>query len=138
MPKGTHNSTLPGCGFHHISIQTVDFDAALRFYRDTLGMREHQPFEVGGRRFVLLDCGDGSFVELQEPEGGTPIPSETVPLAHFALAAADTRAAVEMVRQAGCPITMEPKQVNLGGKLQAVVSFFTGPNGESVELFQEL
>jgi glyoxylase I family protein len=138
MPKGTNNSTIPGCGFHHISIQTPDFEAALRFYRDGLGMSEHVKFEIGGRRFVLLDCGDGSYLELQEPDPSADALSGRATLAHFALAVSDLPSALDKARLAGCEITMQPKQVNLGGNLPAMVAFFTGPNGESVELFQEM
>ena len=34
------------------------------------------------------------------------------------------------------PVTVEPKEVRLN-TLPATVAFFTGPSGESVELFQE-
>jgi len=138
MAKGTLNSTIAGCGFHHISIYAPNFDHALQFYRDVLGMREHLQFLIGERRFVLLDCGDGSFIELQEPEQSSSGEAAVTPLAHFALAVDDVNFVLDKARQAGSAVTMEPKQINLGGKCPAVVAFFTGPSGESVELFQEL
>jgi catechol 2,3-dioxygenase-like lactoylglutathione lyase family enzyme len=136
MPTGVKNSTIPGCGFHHISIQTQNMSESLHFYRDILGMRVRLEFNVSGRPFALLDIGDGSYVELQapKPDTGEPIPGN--PLVHFALAASNVRAAIEKVRQAGYPVTVEPKDVQLN-TLSASVAFFTGPSGESVELFQE-
>lgn len=135
MPQGTQNQTIPGCGFHHISIQTQNYDAALRFYRDVLGMSLKCTFDVGGRPFALLDMGDGSYVELQAPkaEAGGQVGNVLV---HFALATSDVRAAIEKVRAAGCTVTVEPKHVMLD-TMPAVVAFFNGPSGESVELFQE-
>jgi hypothetical protein len=38
MPIGTTNQKIPGCGSHHIAVQTRDWKASLRFYRDVLGM----------------------------------------------------------------------------------------------------
>ncbi len=140
MPAGTRNALIPGCGFHHISIQTLDLDASIDFYCRVLGMQMRLEFEVNGRRLALLDCGDGSYVELQAPrsDSGALHPADNpAPLVHFALASRDTRAAIERARQAGCTVTVEPREVNLAGQLPAVVAFFTGPNGETVEFFQE-
>ena len=136
MAYGTKNSTTPGCGFHHISIQTQTYDESMHLYRDVLGMQVRLETTLGVRRFALLDMGDGSYVELQmnpEKEGAL---SPGNPLVHFALATHDVRGVTEKLRAAGYPITMEPKDIQLG-TLPASVAFFTGPSGESVELFQE-
>jgi catechol 2,3-dioxygenase-like lactoylglutathione lyase family enzyme len=136
MPLGTHNPLLPGCGFHHISIQTDAIDESIRFYRDVLGMRLALEFTAGERRFALLDLGDGGYIELQVRPAGAPPVSPGYPLVHFALATSDARGAIEKVRASGYPVTVEPKEVRLN-TLPATVAFFTGPSGESVELFQE-
>jgi catechol 2,3-dioxygenase-like lactoylglutathione lyase family enzyme len=136
MPTGAKNTTIPGCGFHHISIQTENIDESIRFYRDALGMTIKLEFNIGGRRCALLDIGDGSYIELQVKPPSAPAPTAPGALVHFALATRDTRAALEMARLAGCPVTGEPKEVMLN-HLPAIVAFFTGPSGESVELFQE-
>ncbi len=136
MPIGVKNRVLPGCGFHHISIQTANIDDSIRFYRDALGMTLAMEFLAGGRRFALLDIGDGSFIELQVRPANVPATGAGGALAHFALATRDTRAAIERARQAGYPVTSEPREVMLNN-LPATVAFFTGPSGESVELFQE-
>ena len=148
MPAGTHNTLIPGCGLHHISIQTVDYAESVRFYRDVLGMPLRLAFNAGGRPFALLDMGDGSYIELQAPQvgGEAPFPPDSPAgarsaspagaLAHFALATSDVRAVIEKVRAAGCVVTTEPKEVMLH-TLPATVAFFNGPSGESVELFQE-
>jgi catechol 2,3-dioxygenase-like lactoylglutathione lyase family enzyme len=136
MSYGTKNTTTPGCGFHHISIQTQTYDESMHLYRDILGMQVRLETNLGARRLALLDMGDGSYVELQwNPEKDGPLAPGN-PLAHFALATHDVRGVIEKLRAAGYPITMEPKDVQLG-TLPASVAFFTGPSGESVELFQE-
>jgi catechol 2,3-dioxygenase-like lactoylglutathione lyase family enzyme len=138
MPIGTANRQIPGCGAHHIAIQTKDWDASLRLYRDVLGMLVVAEFGTPERRILLLDIGDGSHIELFAPRPTSADSASSAgpsPLTHIALTAADTRQAIEHVRQAGYEVTVEPKDVQLG-PIQATIAFFNGPNGESIEFFQ--
>jgi catechol 2,3-dioxygenase-like lactoylglutathione lyase family enzyme len=138
MPIGTGNTTVPGCGLHHISVQARDWEASLRFYRDVLGMKPVVEFEVRGRTMALLDVGDGSHIELCAPLPDTPAPGSPAandPILHIALATTDTRAALEHVRRAGYAVTVEPRDVDLSGLL-VTVAFCKGPNGELIEFFQ--
>jgi catechol 2,3-dioxygenase-like lactoylglutathione lyase family enzyme len=138
MPTGTKNSQLPGCGLHHLSLQTGDLHRSEIFYRDILGMKPVMDFLVGGRKFVMLDIGDGCFLELQAPREGVQAGSSpSGPLAHFALRVEDVVSAAEIIRKAGYAITVEPKDVMLN-TLPARVAFACGPDGESIELFQEI
>lgn len=123
-------------GIHHISVHTADLDASLRLYRDLLGMTVVNEFGTPERRILLLDSGDGSHIELTAPASAPAhTPTAEAPLLHIALRSADVRGAVERVRNAGYAITVEPKDVQLGPQ-RAVIAFFTGPSGESIELFQ--
>jgi catechol 2,3-dioxygenase-like lactoylglutathione lyase family enzyme len=138
MPVGTKNTTIPGCGTHHIAIQTRDLGESLKLYRNVLGMTVAAEFGTPERKIMLLDAGDGSHIELFEPTSETPGSGSAAPndpVLHFALATTDTRAATEIVRQAGYTITVEPKDVDLN-QIQATIAFFVGPNGEVIELFQ--
>jgi glyoxylase I family protein len=138
MPVGTKNSVIRGCGAHHIAVQTRDWEASLKLYRDVLGMAIVAEFGSPERKIVLLDMGDGSHMEIFQPKAGTPAPGSPAPndpVMHFALATTDTKAATAHVRQAGYEITVEPKTVDLG-KLTVTIAFFNGPNGESIEFFQ--
>ena len=136
MPIGTTNQRIPGCGAHHIALQTHDWNASLRLYRDVLGMQIVAEFGPPERRILFLDLGDGSHMELFAPQPSTADqPAASNVLTHIALATTDTRGATEQVRQAGYPITVEPKDVQLG-PIAATIAFFTGPNGETIEFFQ--
>ena len=138
MPIGTKNTVIQGCGLHHISIQTRDWDASLRLYRDTLGMELVAEFGTPERPIVLLDMGDGSHVELFAPNDNTPAaggPAANYPIVHFGLATIDTHASIEHIRQSGYRVTSEPKMVELSG-MQVIFAFFEGPNGEEIEFFQ--
>ena len=94
-------------------------------------------FGTPERKIVLLDIGDGSYIELFQPTTSTPAlgsPAANDPTTHIALTASDTRAATAHVR-AGYLVTVEPKEVRLD-TINAVISFFVGPNGEVIEFFQ--
>ncbi|MEE3257708.1 MAG: VOC family protein [Candidatus Latescibacterota bacterium] len=138
MPLGDKNAIIAGCGMHHVAVQTRDWEASLRLYRDVLGMKIVAEFGSPERQIMLLDTGDGSHVELFAPTAESPADgneSPNDPVTHFALAAADARAAAEHVRTAGYEITVEPKDVDLGS-LSVTTAFFKGPCGEVVEFFQ--
>ena len=138
MPVGTKNNIIPGGGCHHIAVQTRDWDASMKLYRDVLGMPVVAEFGPPERKILLLDMGDGSYMELFQPTAKTPAPGAAAPndpVTHFALATTDTKAATEHVRQAGYEITVEPQTLNLG-PLTVTIAFFNGPNGESIEFFQ--
>ncbi len=139
MPVGTKNSVIQGGGLHHIAVQARDWEESLRFYRDLLGMEVVLEFGSEARKIILLDVGDGSHIELFQPKADTPAagsPAPNDPVIHFALTTTDLHAAVERVRQAGCEITVEPKDVILAGKVSVSIAFFLGPNGEVIEFFQ--
>ena len=138
MPIGNTNTQIPGCGTHHIAVQTSDWDAALRLYQDVLGMPVIARFGTPEREIILVDTGDGSHIELFQPTAGPPktrATSQDDTIFHFALAATDARAAIERVRAAGYEVTVEPKDVKLD-TLDVTVAFFKGPNGEVIEFFE--
>ena len=138
MPIGEDNSMIPGCGCHHIAIQTYDWESSLSLYRDVLGMEKVAEFDSDGRKVILLNMGDGSHVELFEPKSDLSNLNEEIgrgPIIHFAIATTDTRASIERVRLAGYEVTVEPKEVRLDS-LDVTIAFFCGPNGETIEFFQ--
>lgn len=140
MPIGSKNRVIAGCGMHHVALQTRDWEASLRLYREVLGMSVAAEFGTPERKVVLLDMGDGSHMELFQPTEKTPKMGEAAPhdpFTHVALATSDARASIEHIRQAGYKVTVEPRDVALG-TLRATIAFFLGPSGETIELFQVL
>lgn len=138
MPVGNKNALIAGGGCHHIAVQTRDWEASLRLYRDVLGMPVVAQFGSPERKVWLLDMGDGSHIELFQPKADTPAagsPAPNDPVTHFALTTTDTRSATERVRAAGYAITVEPKELKLGD-MEVTIAFFLGPNGEFIEFFQ--
>jgi len=136
MTKHSKNTKIKGCRFHHISITTHKFEESIAFYRDLLGMDVVKEMQLGERRLIQLDIGDGMLVELSDP---TPefkdLHPAAVPLNHIGLAVDDVRAAVALVRSAGYPVTVEPRELASGDTIMRL-AFVKGPNDESIEFMQ--
>lgn len=130
------NKMLGGGGFHHVAIRVSDFDASVKFYTQTLGFRPATGWGEGDKRAVMLDTGDGNYLEVFA--GGTTEPKPEGTILHIAFRTADVDAAIARVRSAGMEITTEPKSVEIPSQppLPIRLAFFKGPDGEVVELFQ--
>ena len=128
-----NNAKLGGGGFHHVALRAYDFDASVRFYTEVLGFRERVRWGEGNGRAIMLDTGDGNYLELFA--GGTEGAKPEGAYLHLAFRSDDVDAATELARSAGCEITVEPKAAVLGG-IPVRISFFKGPDGEIIELFQ--
>ena len=132
------NQTIIGSGFHHVAISTHNFEASLRFYCEGLGFQQKVAWGEKPGRAVMLDTGDGNYVEVFERDGVPPERSGEPNILHFALRCADCETATETARAAGATVTMEPKvpDVFTGMGLKTKISFVLGPDGEIVEFFE--
>ena len=131
------NKALGGGGFHHLAMKVHDFDASVRFYTEALGFAEKVSWGEGDGRAVMLDTGDGNYLEIFA--GGTNEPKPEGAILHFALRTTDTDAAIERVRAAGAEVTVEPKDVNIQSRPHNTpvrLAFCKGPDGEIIEFFQ--
>jgi glyoxylase I family protein len=138
----------------HVGIVVADMEQALRFWRDTLGLRvqadadEHGPFletvlaEPGVRvRTVKLAAGEGpTLVELLQfaraGDGAVDLEDLHRPgPTHVALTVADVDALQEPLRDAGARFWSTP-QVSADGR--AKVAFCAAPDGVMLELVEPL
>lgn len=123
-------------GFHHVAIPSLDFDASVRFYLDVLGMTTKITWGEKPARAIMIDSGDGNYVEIFERAAAS---REEGAILHFALRTDDCAAMLEKVRSAGMEVTMETKALDIPSSIGPVpvrIAFFKGPSGEIVELFQ--
>ncbi|XEC94911.1 VOC family protein [Paenibacillus tarimensis] len=127
------NTKIGGGGFHHIAIRVYDFDASVRFYTEVLGFTERVRWGEGNSRAMMLDTGDGNYLEIFA--GGAEGAKPEGAYLHLALRSDDVDGALEIARGAGMEVTVEPKDVVLGG-IPVRIAFFKGPDGEIIELFQ--
>ena len=133
----TQSSPTTGLGFHHISITTHKMDESLDFYQNVLGMSIAADLQLGERRLVQLNIGDGALVEVCDPTPETKdAASAPLPLNHFGLSTDDLDGTLARVRAAGLRVTIEPRDLN-AGSMHGRLAFIEGPNGESIE-FMEL
>ena len=120
-------------------VETDDVDAALRFYRDVLGMPEQAAFATeGDDRVAILHAGVAT-IEIASPaharaidevEGAPHVPGAL----RIALEVDDTEQTVAAVQDAGTEMLAPPTRTpfrSLNARVQ-------GPAGWQVTFFQEL
>ena len=132
------NSTLGGGGFHHVAVKVHDYEAAVKFYT-AIGMTPSLEWGEGETRGVMLDAGDGNYVEVFA--GGEPGPKPTwgegAAVIHFCIRTDDVDAATKAAAAAGGTVTREPSDVTIGNaggrQVKTRLSFVQAPGGEVVE-----
>lgn len=135
-----HNPVLGGGGIHHVALKTRNWDASLAFYKEVLGFSEKITWAYpDGKRAGMFDTGGGSYLEIFENHTDTP--KDDAVLMHIAIRAIDVNAVIKRVRESGCKVTVEPKDVTIqttngAGPVPVRLAFFEGPNREIWELFQ--
>jgi glyoxylase I family protein len=133
------NAILGGGGFHHVCVKTRDWDATLRFYQETLGCTVKLAWRAAPQRAVMLDAGDGNYLEVFEDLAYTGATNGAV--YHFAFRTTRLDDVAARVRAAGYKLTVEPRDVTIpttngAGPVPVRIFFCDGPNGESIEFFQ--
>ena len=120
-------------------IQADDFEAAVAFYRDALGLTEEAAFEgAGDARVMILDAGRATL-EIANPAQVRMIDgieAEGRPSARMRVAfeVADAQTATDGLVDAGATLIASPRETpwrSLNSRLDA-------PGGLQITLFQEL
>ena len=131
------NRKIKGCGFHHVSMSVKDLDKSRKFYSEGLGFIERFSWGKNPKRTILMDTGDGNYFEISQ---GDPNHSYAEGVfRHLALRVDECKVAIELARNAGAEITVEPRDVTLSSDppMQIRIAFFKGPDGELIELFED-
>ena len=120
-----------------VCVTAEDYDEALRFYRDVLGLEEVAAFSGRGR-VTILEAGRATL-ELLEPEHAEFVDEVEVGrrvAGHVRLAfeVGDAREATERLSAAGASVIAEPT-VTPWNSLNARLE---GPAGLQLTLFEEL
>lgn len=120
-------------------VEVDDFDAAVRFYRDVLGLVDDEAFEgEGDARIALLQAGRATLeiinsaqkVMIDEVEaGGNPSPRIRV-----AFEVDDTESVTKTLTEAGAELVAEPTLT----PWQSLNSRLNAPGGLQLTIFQEL
>ena len=131
------NPKIAGCGFHHIAIRTSDWDKSIAFYCDGLGFAPKISWGEVPKRAVMLDTGDGNYLEIFERDEAPTLSGEPN-LLHLCLRTDSCTRATETARSAGAIVTVEPKVPDVFTQLglKTKIAFVQGPDGEIVEFFE--
>ncbi|MCX7865267.1 MAG: VOC family protein [Novosphingobium sp.] len=146
--------------FSHLAIGVSDMDAALAFWRDTIGLEVSKDViedfrEIPGfstyRRGVYLRWAQGddeAFLVLDQTLGdhgdrGRPKELFTIGMHHFGFWVDDTDAIVKRAREAGYAVVIEPrtgdsKDYGEEGGRAIRTAFIRDPDGNIVQLDQRL
>jgi glyoxylase I family protein len=124
-------------GIHHIAILTDDYEKSKRFYTGILGFEVIKETYREARRSYKLDLAIAgkyqielfSFPDFRE-RGSYP---EAKGLRHLAFAVKDVEAAAKELKEKG--VEVEPVRIDELTNKKFV--FFTDPNGQPLELYEE-
>ena len=120
-------------------VEAEDYDEAVRFYRDVLGLREQAAFEgEGDARVAILDAGRATLEianpaqkrMIDEVEVGRPV----APRIRVAFEVPDAEGATETLVREGALLIASPRETpwrSLNSRLDA-------PAGLQITLFEEL
>jgi predicted enzyme related to lactoylglutathione lyase len=119
-------------------VTAEDYDEALAFYRDTLGLAELASFAAGGGRVTILDAGRATL-ELTDPPHAAHIDKVEVGrrvAGHIRVAfeVDDTTAATKRLIDAGAVLVAPPIET----PWRSLNSRLEGPAGLQLTLFEEL
>ena len=120
-------------------VETEDFDAALAFYRDVLGLPVHAAFEGEDDARVVILLAGMATLELSNPAQVRLIDrveADGSPSARLRVAfeVDDTAATTERLVDAGAVLTATPRET----PWRSINSRVEAPAGLQVTLFQEL
>ena len=135
----TENPTPPPVRQLRLVVETDDYDAALTFYRDVLGLVEREVVSSeGDARITILEAGRATL-ELSNPAQVKyidEVEADGQPSAKIRVAfeVADTEAATRGLIDAGGTLIAQPRET----PWRSVNSRLNGPGGLQLTLFEEL
>lgn len=126
-------------GLAHIALFTADMERSIAFYENLGGvctMRSQAQKPEWVNQLALVDI-HGFTLEIVQPGGGQPTQSQNNVFGHIAIAVDSLEEAIEELRAHGVDTFMGGinELPNTFGGVRNV--FFTGPDGEQIELLQK-
>ncbi|MEC5182441.1 VOC family protein [Arthrobacter sp. CG_A4] len=135
----TDNRTKPSVRQLRLIVEVEDYEAAVRFYRDVLGLTEQAAFEGDGdARVTILDAGRATL-ELSNPAqirmvDAVEADGKRSAKMRIAFEVDDSATATKDLVAGGASLIAEPRET----PWKSLNSRLTGPEGLQVTLFQEL
>ena len=137
------NKVIKGCTFHHIALQTSDFDKSFKFYTEGLGFEVYRQWTSRtGKKIALINIGTDQYFEIfSDGEPHTENHTEAGNYIHLALQVEDSQVAYDRALQYGATeMDKAPAHYSLPSEppINVIISFVKGPDGEELEFFQPL
>jgi len=120
-------------------VEAEDYEEAVRFYRDVLGLPEQEAFEgEGGARVAILDAGRATL-EIANPAqkrmiDDVEVGRQVAPKMRVAFEVADSAATTDKLVSAGAELIAAPRET----PWRSLNSRLSAPAGLQLTLFQEL
>ncbi len=120
-------------------VEADDYEAAVAFYRDVLGLPEEEAFEgAGGAHVTILDAGRATL-ELANPAqkrmiDDVEVGRQVAPRLRVAFEVDDTTAVTERLGRAGATVVAPPTRT----PWESLNARFDAPAGLHITVFQEL
>jgi catechol 2,3-dioxygenase-like lactoylglutathione lyase family enzyme len=122
-----------------VVVEAEDYDEAVRFYRDVLGLPEEAAFEGdGGARVAILDAGRATL-EIANPAqkrmiDAVEVGRDVAPKIRVAFEVADGPATTDELVSAGAALIAAPRET----PWRSLNSRLAAPAGLQITIFQEL
>lgn len=138
MPEIDDAGESPAVREMRLVVTAEDYDEALRFYRDVLGLPQRAAFESAGGRVTILEAGRATL-EITDPRHAEYIDEVEVGrrvAGHIRVAfeVGDSPAVTAELAGAGADVLAEPTRT----PWNSLNSRLAGPAGLQLTLFQEL
>lgn len=120
-------------------VEAEDYEEAVRFYRDVLGLPEQAAFEgEGDARVTILEAGRATL-ELANPAqkrmiDDVEVGRQVAPRIRVAFEVADSAATTDALVSAGAELIASPRET----PWRSLNSRLSAPGGLQITLFQEL
>lgn len=124
-------------GIHHIALKVADFNRAMDFYTNGIGLKFLREWGDETKTIAMLDTGCG-IIELFS--NGIKEPGEGM-MPHLALCSSDVDGDYAKALAAGAKPHIEPKDFEInarrGSSIKVRLAFVVSPTGELVEFLKE-
>ncbi len=118
---------------HHVALKATDLERMADFYQQALGFKRGMRLDFEDGTYLIQMDLNGVQVELFGGGKTKAEDSEAVGYTHLAFTVDDVDAEYERLKGLGCEFYIEPVTVQ-----GLRVAFFRDPDGNPIELFQEL
>lgn len=118
----------------HIGVRVKDMDASVAFYTNVIGMRLVNRVRLNEElELAFLSLPGDERVQIELIGNGNDSIPDRGKVDHIAFTVSDIEAEAERLKKAGVRVLDDQPRAILDG---VKIFFFTGPDGEVLELFQ--